>query len=310
MGQGSRGQCSETSKGWPCFHLLVLFLGTSSWWPRTSRRNGLGLGLIFRECVCICACMHVCVSLCAQGLCVRVCICFMCVCMYLFIFECVLLCVCMFLYVWVFVFYLCVCLCVYVWVFVCVCVCCVHWGHAFSLSPAGSRFILLEGSQLDASDWLNPAQVVLFSQQNSSGPWAMDLCARRLLDPCEHQCDPETGRRERRAAGNCQRSCLLQSPPWNPGSPSQLPHCNWGPRPVELPTWWAPEHVGFKGGVIFWQKPGEHPNCSPWPHRSVWDDFHSPLAIQSGYPILGLDFLCLFIVENLEKSSKAYRRKL
>ncbi|CAO2637373.1 ASTN1, partial [Lemmus lemmus] len=57
----------------------------------------------------------------------------------------------------------------------------------------GSRFILLEGSQLDASDWLNPAQVILFSQQNSSGPWAMDLCARRLLDPCEHQCDPETG---------------------------------------------------------------------------------------------------------------------
>ncbi|XP_006907963.1 astrotactin-1 [Pteropus alecto] len=57
----------------------------------------------------------------------------------------------------------------------------------------GSRFILLEGSQLDASDWLNPAQVMLFSQQNSSGPWAMDLCARRLLDPCEHQCDPETG---------------------------------------------------------------------------------------------------------------------
>lgn len=59
---------------------------------------------------------------------------------------------------------------------------------------AGSRFILLEGSQLDASDWLNPAQVVLFSQQNSSGPWALDLCARRLLDPCEHQCDPETGK--------------------------------------------------------------------------------------------------------------------
>ncbi|XP_005609749.1 astrotactin-1 isoform X1 [Equus przewalskii] len=67
----------------------------------------------------------------------------------------------------------------------------------------GSRFILLEGSQLDASDWLNPAQVVLFSQQNSSGPWAMDLCARRLLDPCEHQCDPETGRREHREEGEC-----------------------------------------------------------------------------------------------------------
>lgn len=62
------------------------------------------------------------------------------------------------------------------------------------LLAAGSRFILLEGSQLDASDWLNPAQVILFSQQNSSGPWALDLCARRLLDPCEHQCDPETGR--------------------------------------------------------------------------------------------------------------------
>ncbi|XP_039183625.1 astrotactin-1-like [Crotalus tigris] len=57
----------------------------------------------------------------------------------------------------------------------------------------GSRFILLEGSQLDASDWLNPAQVVLFSQQNSSGPWALDMCSRRLLDPCEHECDPETG---------------------------------------------------------------------------------------------------------------------
>lgn len=76
------------------------------------------------------------------------------------------------------------------------------WGGGYSsrlpaLTPlvlvAGSRFILLEGSQLDASDWLNPAQVVLFSQQNSSGPWALDLCARRLLDPCEHQCDPETG---------------------------------------------------------------------------------------------------------------------
>ncbi|KAG9483050.1 hypothetical protein GDO78_009147, partial [Eleutherodactylus coqui] len=57
----------------------------------------------------------------------------------------------------------------------------------------GSRFILLEGSQLDASDWLNPAQVVLFSQMNSSGPWALDLCAKRILDPCEHLCDPETG---------------------------------------------------------------------------------------------------------------------
>uniref|UniRef100_A0A8C9W1H7 Astrotactin 1 n=1 Tax=Scleropages formosus TaxID=113540 RepID=A0A8C9W1H7_SCLFO len=57
----------------------------------------------------------------------------------------------------------------------------------------GSRFILLHGSQLDASDWLNPAQVLLFYQQNASGPWVSELCGRRLLDPCEHQCDPETG---------------------------------------------------------------------------------------------------------------------
>ncbi|MED6260319.1 Astrotactin-1 [Ataeniobius toweri] len=57
----------------------------------------------------------------------------------------------------------------------------------------GSRFILLQGSQLDASDWLNPAQILLYYQQNASGPWINELCGRRLLDPCEHQCDPETG---------------------------------------------------------------------------------------------------------------------
>uniref|UniRef100_A0A8C5Q6G2 Astrotactin 1 n=1 Tax=Leptobrachium leishanense TaxID=445787 RepID=A0A8C5Q6G2_9ANUR len=57
----------------------------------------------------------------------------------------------------------------------------------------GSRFILVDGSQLDASDWLNPAQVLLFSQINSSGPWAVDLCSKRILDPCEHLCDPDTG---------------------------------------------------------------------------------------------------------------------
>ncbi|CAG10914.1 unnamed protein product [Tetraodon nigroviridis] len=56
----------------------------------------------------------------------------------------------------------------------------------------GSRFILLQGSQLDASDWLNPAQILLYHQQNASGPWLSELCGRRLLDPCEHQCDPET----------------------------------------------------------------------------------------------------------------------
>ncbi|KAI7809684.1 putative astrotactin-1, partial [Triplophysa rosa] len=57
----------------------------------------------------------------------------------------------------------------------------------------GSKFVLLQGSQLDASDWLNPAQVLLYYQQNASGPWVNDLCGRRLLDPCEHQCDPDTG---------------------------------------------------------------------------------------------------------------------
>lgn len=63
----------------------------------------------------------------------------------------------------------------------------------FPLSCPGSRFILLQGSQLDASDWLNPAQILLYYQQNASGPWVNELCGRRLLDPCEHQCDPETG---------------------------------------------------------------------------------------------------------------------
>ncbi|XP_069793568.1 astrotactin-1 isoform X3 [Narcine bancroftii] len=57
----------------------------------------------------------------------------------------------------------------------------------------GSRFILLYGSQLVASDWLNPAQVLLYHQQNSSGPWVMELCGCRLTDPCEHECDMETG---------------------------------------------------------------------------------------------------------------------
>lgn len=64
--------------------------------------------------------------------------------------------------------------------------------NGFFLS-SGSRFILLQGSQLDASDWLNPAQILLYHQQNASGPWVSELCGRRLLDPCEHQCDSETG---------------------------------------------------------------------------------------------------------------------
>ncbi|XP_061925728.1 astrotactin-1 isoform X8 [Entelurus aequoreus] len=82
-------------------------------------------------------------------------------------------------------------------------VCCSHMSCTLSvrvilhvpehLIADGSRFILLQGSQLDASDWLNPAQILLFHQQNASGPWINDLCGRRLLDPCEHQCDHDTG---------------------------------------------------------------------------------------------------------------------
>lgn len=67
-----------------------------------------------------------------------------------------------------------------------------HFIHC-TLLWSGSRFILLQGSQLDASDWLNPAQILLYHQQNASGPWVNELCGRRLLDPCEHQCDPESG---------------------------------------------------------------------------------------------------------------------
>lgn len=70
---------------------------------------------------------------------------------------------------------------------------CISSGLSSSVLSSGSRFILLQGSQLDASDWLNPAQILLYHQQNTSGPWLSELCGRRLLDPCEHQCDPETG---------------------------------------------------------------------------------------------------------------------
>lgn len=69
-----------------------------------------------------------------------------------------------------------------------------HPNLSTLLFSSGSRFILLQGSQLDASDWLNPAQILLYYQQNASGPWVNELCGRRLLDPCEHQCDPETGK--------------------------------------------------------------------------------------------------------------------
>ncbi|OCT65667.1 hypothetical protein XELAEV_18041903mg, partial [Xenopus laevis] len=56
----------------------------------------------------------------------------------------------------------------------------------------GSRFVISEGSYLDVSDWLNPAQLSLFYQVNASSPWVQDLCGQRTTDACEQICDPET----------------------------------------------------------------------------------------------------------------------
>ncbi|OCT67309.1 hypothetical protein XELAEV_18038599mg, partial [Xenopus laevis] len=56
----------------------------------------------------------------------------------------------------------------------------------------GSSFVISEGSYLDVSDWLNPAQLSLFYQVNSSSPWVQDLCGQRTTDACEQICDPET----------------------------------------------------------------------------------------------------------------------
>uniref|UniRef100_A0A6I8RWD2 Astrotactin 2 n=1 Tax=Xenopus tropicalis TaxID=8364 RepID=A0A6I8RWD2_XENTR len=57
----------------------------------------------------------------------------------------------------------------------------------------GSSFVISEGSYLDVSDWLNPAQLSLFYQVNSSSPWVQDLCGQRTTDACEQICEPETG---------------------------------------------------------------------------------------------------------------------
>lgn len=139
----------------------------------------------------------------------------------------------------------------------CPCIVCAPADVFLLCHPVGSRFILLEGSQLDASDWLNPAQVVLFSQQNSSGPWAMDLCARRLLDPCEHQCDPETGRREHRAAGNCQRErmpfaiILLR---FRPSLPIPLSLFHLKRRTCMHSNMWL-SHRTYEQAIV-WPKPG------------------------------------------------------
>ncbi|KAM4695638.1 astrotactin-2 [Rhinophrynus dorsalis] len=57
----------------------------------------------------------------------------------------------------------------------------------------GSSFVISEGSYLDVSEWLNPAQLFLFRQLNSTSPWVQDLCGQRITDACEQMCDPETG---------------------------------------------------------------------------------------------------------------------
>ncbi|XP_075040801.1 astrotactin-2 isoform X1 [Mixophyes fleayi] len=57
----------------------------------------------------------------------------------------------------------------------------------------GSSFVISEGSFLDLSNWVNPAQLLLFYQVNASSPWVKDLCGQRTIDACEQICDPETG---------------------------------------------------------------------------------------------------------------------
>ncbi|XP_077324167.1 astrotactin-2 isoform X2 [Lithobates pipiens] len=57
----------------------------------------------------------------------------------------------------------------------------------------GSSFVITEGSYLDISNWVNPAQIFLYYQVNATSPWVRDLCGQRTIDSCEQICDPETG---------------------------------------------------------------------------------------------------------------------
>ncbi|XP_073456791.1 astrotactin-2 isoform X2 [Aquarana catesbeiana] len=57
----------------------------------------------------------------------------------------------------------------------------------------GSSFVITEGSYLDISNWVNPAQLFLYYQVNATSPWVRDLCGQRTIDSCEQICDPETG---------------------------------------------------------------------------------------------------------------------
>ncbi|XP_056434395.1 astrotactin-2-like isoform X2 [Gadus chalcogrammus] len=57
----------------------------------------------------------------------------------------------------------------------------------------GSSFVVSMGSFLDVSNWLNPAQLTLYYQTNSSTQWVRDYCGQRTTEPCEQLCDQETG---------------------------------------------------------------------------------------------------------------------
>ncbi|KAM9326548.1 astrotactin-2 [Gastrophryne carolinensis] len=57
----------------------------------------------------------------------------------------------------------------------------------------GSSFVISEGSYLDVSNWVNPAQLFLYYQVNNSSPWVRDLCGQKTVDACEQICDPDTG---------------------------------------------------------------------------------------------------------------------
>ncbi|XP_035246311.1 astrotactin-2 isoform X1 [Anguilla anguilla] len=57
----------------------------------------------------------------------------------------------------------------------------------------GSSFVVSMGSYLDLSNWLNPAQLTLYYQTNSSSQWVRDYCGQRTTDPCEQLCDQDTG---------------------------------------------------------------------------------------------------------------------
>ncbi|CAH2315909.1 Hypothetical predicted protein [Pelobates cultripes] len=76
----------------------------------------------------------------------------------------------------------------------------------------GSNFVISEGSYLDVSDWLNPAQIFLFYKVNASSPWIKDLCGQRTIDACEQICDSETDLRSAPQTPQCCYSVMELDP--------------------------------------------------------------------------------------------------